>query len=38
VSWGPDRLDFFGIGTNGHMFQRAWTGAAFGDWVDLTTT
>jgi hypothetical protein len=38
VSWGPGRLDFFGIGTNGHMFQRAWTGAAFGDWVDLTTT
>ena len=35
VSWGPDRLDFFGIGTNGHMFQRAWTGAAFGGWVDL---
>jgi hypothetical protein len=35
VSWGPDRLDFFGIGTNGHMYQRAWTGAAFGEWVDL---
>jgi hypothetical protein len=35
VSWAPDRLDFFGVGTNGHMFQRAWTGAAFGDWVDL---
>jgi hypothetical protein len=35
TSWGPDRLDFFGIGTNGHMYQRAWTGSGFGDWVDL---
>jgi hypothetical protein len=35
TSWGPGRLDFFGVGTDGHMYQRAWTGAAFGDSVDL---
>src|SRR6266542_2090534 len=35
VSWGPDRLDFFGIGTDGAMYQRAWTGDTFGDWVNL---
>jgi hypothetical protein len=35
TSWGPDRLDFFGVGTDGHMYQRAWTGTGFGDWVDL---
>jgi pimeloyl-ACP methyl ester carboxylesterase len=35
VTWGPDRLDFFGISTNGRMYQQAWTGAAFGGWVDL---
>jgi hypothetical protein len=37
TSWGPNRLDFFGVGTNGHMYQRAWTGAGFGDWVDLAS-
>jgi hypothetical protein len=35
TSWGPGRLDFFAIGTDGHLYQRAWTGAEFGDWVNL---
>ena len=35
ASWAPKRLDFFAIGTDGHIYQRAWTGAAFGEWVNL---
>jgi hypothetical protein len=35
VSWGPGRLDFFAIGTDGAMYQRAWVDDHFGDWVNL---
>ena len=35
TAWGRDRLDFFGVGADGHMYQQAWTGAAFGGWVNL---
>jgi hypothetical protein len=38
TSWGPNRLDFFGIGTDQRMYQRAWTGSEFGGWVGLGIT
>jgi hypothetical protein len=31
ASWGPDRLDIFGIGTDNAMYHRAWEGPA-GRW------
>jgi hypothetical protein len=29
VSWGPNRIDVFGIGTNGAMFHKAFDGGAW---------
>jgi hypothetical protein len=35
-TWGPGRLDFFGISSKGQMYQRAWIGTRFGSsWVNL---
>ena len=28
-SWGSDRLDIFGIGTDKKMYHKAWTGTAW---------
>ena len=28
-------MDFFGLGTDGAMYQRAWDGDHFGEWVNL---
>jgi Repeat of unknown function (DUF346) len=30
VSWGPDRLDIFGLGTNNEMFHKSWDGISWG--------
>jgi len=27
ASWGPNRLDIFGLGTDNQMFHKAWNGA-----------
>src|SRR5438132_11528840 len=27
ASWGPNRLDIFGLGTNNGMYHKAWTGS-----------
>jgi hypothetical protein len=36
VSWGPNRLDAFGLGTNNAMYHKAWTGTSWqADWEDL---
>src|SRR5438034_2986990 len=35
VSWRSGRLDFFGVGTDGAMYQRAWDSDHFGEWVNL---
>ncbi len=28
-SWGPNRLDIFGLGTDNQMYQKSWTGSAW---------
>ncbi len=35
VSWGANRLDIFAIGTNNHMFHKAWYGQWTPGWEDL---
>ncbi len=35
VSWGPDRLDIFAIGTDQALYHRWWDGAAWGGWESL---
>jgi hypothetical protein len=39
ASWGPNRLDIFGLGTNNGMFHKSWDGRAWGpsvlDWESL---
>jgi hypothetical protein len=35
ASWGPDRLDTFGIGTNGGVYRRAWDGSTWLPWENL---
>jgi hypothetical protein len=39
VSWGPNRLDIFGLGTDNQMYHKAWTGTAWapsaGGWEPL---
>jgi len=32
VSWGPDRIDVFGLGTDDAMYHLAWDGHAWSDW------
>jgi hypothetical protein len=42
ASWGPGRLDIFGLGPGGAMFHKAWTGSAWypsvSGWEDLGGT
>jgi hypothetical protein len=39
VSWGRDRLDVFGLGTDDQMYHKFWNGRAWGpsqtDWESL---
>jgi Common central domain of tyrosinase len=35
VSWGPNRLDVFVVGTDHAMWHRWWDGAAWGGWESL---
>jgi hypothetical protein len=34
VSWGPNRIDCFGRGKDGHMWHKWWGGSAWSDWED----
>ncbi|HEU5379212.1 MAG TPA: CHAP domain-containing protein, partial [Ktedonobacteraceae bacterium] len=38
TSWGPNRLDFFGIGTSGAMYHEAWNGSDWSGWGSLGDT
>ncbi len=33
TSWGPDRIDVFGLGTDDAMYHQAWDGVAWSEWV-----
>lgn len=35
VSWGPDRLDVFAIGSDAALWHRWWDGAIWNDWESL---
>jgi hypothetical protein len=35
VSWGPDRLDIFAVGTDQALYHRWWDGANWGGWESL---
>jgi hypothetical protein len=36
AGWGPNRLDVFGVGSDGGLYHKAWTGAAWqADWENL---
>jgi len=35
VSWGPNRIDCFARGMNGHMWHKWWNGTAWSGWEDL---
>ena len=35
VSWGPNRIDTFARGGNGHMWHKWWDGSAWSGWEDL---
>ena len=39
VSWGPDRLDIFGLGLDQDMFHKSWDGSKWGpsllEWEQL---
>lgn len=35
VSWGPDRLDVFALGTDSALWHRWWDGASWGGWESL---
>jgi Repeat of unknown function (DUF346) len=32
ASWGPDRLDVFGLGTDNSMYHQAWDGHTWSAW------
>ena len=32
VSWGPNRLDVFGIGTDSALYHMAWNGSTWSGW------
>jgi hypothetical protein len=34
-SWGPNRLDIFGVGTNRALWHIYWNGSRWSDWEDL---
>ena len=34
-SWGPGRVDAFGIGTDRALYQRAWNGSSWSPWASL---
>lgn len=38
VSWGPDRLDIFALGTDQALYHRWWNGSAWGGWESLGGT
>ena len=35
VSWGPNRIDTFARGSNGHMWHKWWDGSVWSQWEDL---
>jgi hypothetical protein len=35
VSWGPDRIDVFAVGTDSGLWHRWWDGASWGGWESL---
>ena len=35
LSWGPDRLDVFAIGTDGALYQKYFQTDAYSDWISL---
>jgi hypothetical protein len=35
VSWGPNRLDIFGIGLDTALWHRWWNGSSWGGWESL---
>jgi hypothetical protein len=35
VSWAPNRLDIFGLGTDNAVWHRWWDGAHWGGWESL---
>jgi hypothetical protein len=32
VSWGPNRIDVFAIGTDNALYHMAWDGSRWSDW------
>ncbi len=38
VSWGPNRLDIFAVGTDSAMYHRWWDGSSWGGWESLGGT
>jgi hypothetical protein len=35
VSWGPNRIDVFGVGTDNALFHMAWDGLGWSGWERL---
>jgi hypothetical protein len=35
VTWGPNRLDMFGLGTDNQLYHQAWSDGVWGGWEGL---